>query len=576
MRVRSALGAVLAVFVAVTVLYAADVSTLAKELREGLKQGNERKTASALSDLIKEGGKDAAKAVMSLAKKLPAGVAENAYWQLIQGLAEFRDNQGCTYIGDQITKMKSAGLARDLMFALQSNHTPGVLELHRKVLTKGASDLREMSAQQVGSIRLVESVDLLIDVLAVEEKKRRKSDLLIHVERSLERLTGAECGPAHAWRGWWEPRREKGLPERTGGSNTGTVVDRLDPYSSKVLEKMEAKHVLVLTCHCVPEKGEHQHDFDHVENLLSRMNTPHTIVRRKEFEKASYKGLREAWVLLINCTMVENHCVNPNHKAGAKTTMRMHQCDGPGAHKIVNHSLSDIAVKKIKDFVERGGYLFTEDWVLYELLEKAWPALIASYPKYTADPQNPQPKKYLPEMTIDVVPGRGETSNPMMRGIWQKESKQQSGDGESGGGTVSREPPPPPEPDDLLGKHKWVIDEDSPAIVAKDRTTVRVLMASPQLKDHQMSKGNDGVVVTFFPAAQSAKKRSGDPAGRYLGRERLNGGRVLHVISHFGRQVSQEDEFAMQRLLVNFILEANRRVPSSLQGKKREKERSDR
>ena len=41
--------------------------------------------------------------------------------------------------------------------------------------------------------------------------------------------------------------------------------------------------------------------------------------------------------------------------------------------------------------------------------------------------------------------------------------------------------------------------------------------------------------------------------------ERLPGGRVMHVLSHFGKQQSVADELALRNLLVNFLLECARR-----------------
>ena len=36
----------------------------------------------------------------------------------------------------------------------------------------------------------------------------------------------------------------------------------------------------------------------------------------------------------------------------------------------------------------------------------------------------------------------------------------------------------------------------------------------------------------------------------------MTGGRVLYVLSHFGKQESNEDEYALQNLLINFLVEA--------------------
>jgi hypothetical protein len=39
----------------------------------------------------------------------------------------------------------------------------------------------------------------------------------------------------------------------------------------------------------------------------------------------------------------------------------------------------------------------------------------------------------------------------------------------------------------------------------------------------------------------------------------MQGGRVLYVLSHFGKQVSAQDEYSLQNLLINFLIEANER-----------------
>ena len=39
----------------------------------------------------------------------------------------------------------------------------------------------------------------------------------------------------------------------------------------------------------------------------------------------------------------------------------------------------------------------------------------------------------------------------------------------------------------------------------------------------------------------------------------MSGGRVMYVLSHFGKQKSKKDEYALQNLLLNFLLEASER-----------------
>ena len=39
----------------------------------------------------------------------------------------------------------------------------------------------------------------------------------------------------------------------------------------------------------------------------------------------------------------------------------------------------------------------------------------------------------------------------------------------------------------------------------------------------------------------------------------MTGGRVLYVLSHFGKQAATSDEYALQNLLINFLVEASER-----------------
>ena len=63
------------------------------------------------------------------------------------------------------------------------------------------------------------------------------------------------------------------------------------------------------------------------------------------------------------------------------------------------------------------------------------------------------------------------------------------------------------------------------------------LLRSPEVE--RMAKGNGALAVTFKPGKGS---RSGV---------------VLHILSHFGKQTSQDAEYGIQNLLVNFLIDAN-------------------
>lgn len=226
-------------------------------------------------------------------------------------------------------------------------------------------------------------------------------------------------------------------------------------------------------------------------------------------------------------------------------------------------------VKKIKKFVEAGGNLFTEDWGLKEVLEKAWPKFVLA-------------GSYLREQEVDIGPARGRTSHPLMRGVFADpndrpepdpdEDGDEDGDGKTdeekqktkdGKKTITEE-----DEEEIISRirklnHLWKVDDESPYLKIRNKREVIKLLESEKVG--KLGDGNDGVAVTFF-----APRKSGmGSAGKGDGVERRNSGRILHVLSHFGKQSSLEGEFALQNLLLNFLLEANRRWYQNKKDKKK-------
>ena len=216
----------------------------------------------------------------------------------------------------------------------------------------------------------------------------------------------------------------------------------------------------------------------------------------------------------------------------------------------------------MKDWVERGGYLFTEDWGMADVLERAWPA----YAKNGT---------YLAEQMVDVYPPRGSATHPLLRGVFvtkkktivQKKVSEKKGDMTTGV-DVDEETL-----DERLTqpKNEWKVDDESPNIVIVNNKVVTILLESKKVSD--MRGGNGAVAFTFggpkyIPGTGTTRKKgkkgltTGVPVdGRTIdkkGRSRAVPGpmgRVLHVLSHFGRQQTQEDCFALQNMLLNFLIE---------------------
>lgn len=228
----------------------------------------------------------------------------------------------------------------------------------------------------------------------------------------------------------------------------------------------------------------------------------------------------------------------------------------PPQHSSCCHKFSDAAVKALKDYVERGGYLFTEDWGLPDVLERAWPRLVKA-------------GTYLPQCEVDVSPARGNSTHPFLRGVFVEQQKiikeedaqklREKEKEKEGSGTTpapgKEEEQPKKKVEEQLKKaqNKWKVDDESPHIIILDKTNVTVLLVSKDVSDR--AQGNGTVAFTFGGPRSSGGGEAG-PAD--VGALPVRGC-VLHILSHFGRQQQKVDEFATQNLLLNFLLESHSR-----------------
>jgi hypothetical protein len=108
------------------------------------------------------------------------------------------------------------------------------------------------------------------------------------------------------------------------------------PTDFKILEKVKAAEIVVVA-------GQ----YDHAQTVLSYVKVPHITIEPEDLARAE---LNAGQLLLINC---------------------------PG-------SLDRAAITKVRKFVNAGGFLFTTDWSLLNVLEKAFPG----YVKFNQKPTN--------------------------------------------------------------------------------------------------------------------------------------------------------------------------------------------
>ncbi len=504
---------------------AADKSIAAykQDLRKALAAGDTKALGGVCAALRTVGG---AEAVAVLTEQLEKSTAQTeVYWLLIDGVAAFGDAPALSAVGKFIVERAKSPVARDVLFALDRNRLSTKASALIAVMDGCPEDLALGAIRQLGEIRVPETVDALIARL--KKTKEEERTLRRYIAGALANITGEHFGTSVVnWEGWWKGHRGRPLTgKKASERTTGTAIDEADSIREEQiigLEKLPKRRIVVIKGKCVDDK-RFDHNFDHIENLLAKMDLPHTVITKEDFEAGF--ALTESMVVCINCMMWRTHCVCPTCQPGNYTGDRLHQCTGCNKHDLREYKFSGAAVERLKKFVEGGGYLFTEDWVLEELLERAWPELIGAGLK-------------LPDKNVKAVPAQGRAGHAYLEGVFRPPQEiVVTGKHREKGRTVVK----PPEEDARTyfsrATHTWKIDMDSPSITVKKKGEVEVLLTSPELG--RLARGNDALAVTFR-----------------AGKGRIRGA-VLHILSHFGKQTSQDSEYGIQNMLLNFLIDAN-------------------
>jgi hypothetical protein len=516
MRVLSVLLACLLVAPAL----GADRSKAEKALKEAVASENSEGVKTACDDLLEVGGKESLNVILGLTGRSETSL----YWQLVNAAGGFKDQPALEELGKYIVGHQSdqkSSLARDLLFALQNNHSSFVTTPLAIVLEKGSFDLKLLAIDQLAVNRSIEAVDALIAATRREEKA--DDELKRRIENALKLLTGESFGDAANWEGWWKKQRASGIPApkaaEGGGSAGGTMEKPRDNEWHGTIEKLGQERIVVLAgC------------YDEIQPILEQNKIPHTVAKKTDFDNDPQRFLKEAYALLINC----DDC---------------YEGKPPGAPNSGGHRLSDKTLQAVKQWVEQqGGYLFCEDWGLIDVTGILWPDKISTLNGAAVPPMTD-------ELTVKLTPARGMTTHPLMRGVWQKPRAVDQGKREEGDNTREKKESPA-EP----LKHKWKVDNLSAAIKIVDPQSVMPLLESEELgKAHN---GSAVVAATFRTGTWNPtgpKKQATGPGASPKTAEfssLAKGGRVLQTVSHFGHQSSEDDGQALHNLLINFMLEA--------------------
>jgi hypothetical protein len=569
------------------VAHAADKAKAQAKLNAAVVAGNSDQVNEACVELIQVGGKDALKAILDTIPK----ANDTIYWQLCGGATGFTDEPALMelakyIVGNQDGGGARGGLSRDLLFALKNNSANPVAKAVGEVLKKGKYDLQLVAVDHLAQVRSADGIDALVETYKKEGVKG-DPELRRRLIAALRSLTGETFEEPADWVKYWEGQKSKGVPERkgggAGGAAGGTTEKPRDKEFGGTVEKLPPKRVIVLAAtgeEAGDEKPElHDFDYDHMQQILTQFKIPHMVVKRKSFEKDPHKYLKDCYALLINCHQINKQCVCPDCKPGGDKNNRLNRCTGCNKHNEVSYRLKKDALDAIKDWVEnQGGFLYTEDWGLVETTSLLWPEKVGcggeGKPKLVRK-QKEDKSGWYEHIPCKLVPAKGKTSHPLMRGVWEKPKKDNEpakvDPAAAPGGTVSREnsPAKPLE-------HMWTVDDESPAIDIKDPESVIPLLEAPELV--KIGDGFSQVVAITFrtgKAKPQPKKQATGPGGdggtvKGTGEWATNsaGGRVLHTMSHFGHQGGGTDDGqCLFNLIVNFLLEAAKRHGDAPEGK---------
>jgi hypothetical protein len=205
--------------------------------------------------------------------------------------------------------------------------------------------------------------------------------------------------------------------------------------------------------------------FDHVGRVLGALRMPYLLVRPWDLAASDAPALGQHKVIFWNC----GEGLPPDKAARV--------------------------ARRIRSYVADGGYLFTTDWAVGNLLADAFPGMVTTLSNAKIGG--------LPEAVVEIQPTEAGRDHPLLEGVFDQ--------GVSG---------------------RWWLEQSSFDVVVQRPEDVTVLIESPDLEKY--FRRSPAVAVTFAH-------------GR---------GRVLHVMGHYFQEAGNvAGTIAAQRLALNFVLQ---------------------
>jgi hypothetical protein len=262
--------------------------------------------------------------------------------------------------------------------------------------------------------------------------------------------------------------------------------------------------------------------YDHIQEVLDRLEIPYSMIDPEQLSRYAFTNCK---VLLVNChnsyssglfRLADTGTIEKEIVALEEKEMALRQrvqelkekkkvfevglellktTSQLSALRQQLESVSGAAamVENVRKFVAAGGYMFTSDWGI-SILERAFPGTVKNG-------GNIGPR------TVTLRPHSGGKS-PLLDEVFYTGPKSST--------ATSR-------------KLLWEVDSGSYMIKVEKPAAVEVLVETGDVPK------SPAVAVTFVPDKST--------------------GRVLHLLSHFERQATKQGDYALQNLLLNFLME---------------------
>ncbi len=467
-----------------------DWPKVSKSFQQAVASGHVEAIEKAALVVIADNSKRAVELVLK-ALKTTTGAQ---YWTLIVSLGGLTSEDSLNALASEILSGAVPEIRRDLVAPLRLSTGDAVDQVLQKLLKEGAPEIQVSAMDEIVDRCAFSAAPLLFDL--AEKDPQIERELTRRVFKALKALSKeTPVGGPTEWRQWWKTVKDgltadqRQLKAGSVGQTVADTIRRARATDFEDLKRGSKEEILVIS-------GA----SDSVQDVLVSLGVPHTVVAGDRVERNEDLGLEKYAAVIVNC--------------------------GP-------QGWPSTQIARVRKFVVDGGYLCVTDLIIQHLVKDAFPGYYVN-------------KGGLPDAVVSILPWRGSTGNPLLRGV---ELPIASSKG-------------------AKPRMEWMIAPGGPALTFDPKKVVW-LVDAPELA---LKKKFTSVAVTFlYGCDQQLLQQGVDTGGVYEELGQVRCGRVLCVLSHFGKQRQGEDSFALQNMLLNFLIEARDRqlMREDARGKKK-------